>query len=350
MGPDMTATVLSAAGPLRVGSTVASIPSPPFRDLALGPLSFRMYGLMIALGVIAAVWIARRRYSSYGGDPEDITTIALVAVPAGLVGARLYHVITDWPDLYSDGRWWPKAFMIWQGGLGIPGGVLLGAIAGVVACRVMGISWRIVGDAAAPAIPVAQAIGRLGNWFNQEVFGRPTDLPWGLRIDPQFRPRDYLTSPTFHPTFLYEGLWNLGLAGLIVWASGRLVLRRGRWLAVYVAGYGLGRLWVEALRSDHANTVLGLRVNIWTSLIALVGGLLWLFWRGSPVDREATERLRAGTTMAQIIDGDGVRAPLVVTPTDGPGSDDEPDPSDGQDPSADATPSDDPAQPGGAAE
>src|SRR5690606_25666167 len=218
MGPDMTATVLSAAGPLRVGSTVASIPSPPFRDLALGPLSFRMYGLMIALGVIAAVWIARRRYSSYGGDPEDITTIALVAVPAGLVGARLYHVITDWPDLYSDGRWWPKAFMIWQGGLGIPGGVLLGAIAGVVACRVMGISWRIVGDAVAPAIPVAQACRRLGKWFNQEVIGGQTDRLWGVRIVPHIRPRDYLTSPTFLPTFLYEGLWNLGLAGLIVWA------------------------------------------------------------------------------------------------------------------------------------
>jgi len=138
--------------------------------------------------------------------------------------------------------------------------------------------------------------------------------------------------------------------GLLVLIDRSRKLRPGELFACYVLGYGIGRLWVEALRSDHANTVLGLRVNIWTSLIALVGGLLWLFWRGSPVDREATERLRAGTTMAQIIDGDGVRAPLVVTPTDGPGSDDEPDPSDGQDPSADATPSDDPAQPGGAAE
>ena len=145
----------------------------------------------------------------------------------------------------------------------------------------------------------------MGNWFNQEVFGRPTDLPWGLRIDPQFRPRDYLTSPTFHPTFLYEGLWNLGLAGLIVWASGRLVLRRGRWLAVYVAGYGLGRLWAEALRSDHANTVLGLRVNIWTSLDRPRRRAAVAVLAGSPVDREATERLRSGTTMAQIIDGDG---------------------------------------------
>ncbi len=289
----------------------ASIPSPGFRDLAIGPLSFRMYGLMIALGVLAAVWIARRRYASYGGDPEDITTIALVAVPAGLIGARLYHVITDFSDKYSDGRWWPDAFMIWKGGLGIPGGVLLGVVAGVLTCRYLKIDWRIAADAAAPAIPTAQAIGRLGNWFNQELYGRPTSLPWGLEIDPEFRPANELTSTTFHPTFLYELLWNLSLAGFIVWASGRVVLKRGRWLAVYVVGYGLGRLWVEALRDDFATKVLGVRVNIWTSLLAIVGGSLWLFWRGNPVDHAATERLRAGATMVQIVGGQGVRGPVA---------------------------------------
>ena len=285
----------------------ASLPSPGFRDLAIGPLSFRMYGLMIALGVLAAVWIARRRYASYGGDPEDISTIALVAVPAGLIGARLYHVITDFSDKYSDGRWWPDAFMIWKGGLGIPGGVLLGVIAGVLTCRYLKIDWRIAADAAAPAIPTAQAIGRLGNWFNQELYGRPTSLPWGLEIDPEFRPANELTSTTFHPTFLYELLWNLSLAGFIVWASGKVVLKRGRWLAVYVVGYGLGRLWVEALRDDFATKVLGVRVNIWTSLLAIIGGSLWLFWRGNPVDHEATDRLRAGADMVQIIGGQGVR-------------------------------------------
>ena len=299
---------------------LASIPSPPFRDLTIGPLSFRMYGLMIALGVLAAVWIARRRYSSYGGDPEDVTTIALVAVPAGLIGARLYHVITDFSDKYSDGRWWPDAFMIWKGGLGIPGGVLLGVIAGVLTCRYLKIDWRIAADAAAPAIPTAQAIGRLGNWFNQELYGRPTSLPWGLRIDPEFRPAESLTSTTFHPTFLYELLWNLGLAGFIVWASGRLVLKRGRWLAVYVLGYGLGRLWVEALRDDFATHVLGLRVNIWTSLLAIAGGLLWLFWRGDPVDHEATERLRSGDSMIQIIGGRGVRGVVARQAADAAGT------------------------------
>ncbi len=269
----------------------AALPSPPSQSLELGPLSLRFYGLCIALGVLAAVSIARRRWFARGGDPEDITTIALVAVPAGLLGARLYHIITDWSRLYSGGRWWPDAFLIWNGGLGIPGGVLLGTIAGVLVCRRMRIDWRHVADSAAPAIPVAQAIGRLGNWFNQELYGRPSDLPWALRID---FPEGYPPGMTFHPTFLYEALWNLALAGLIVLAGRRWVLRPGRWLAVYVVGYGLGRLWVESLRIDTATEILGFRVNTWISLVAIVGGLLWLFWRGSPVDSTATSELRAG--------------------------------------------------------
>jgi len=304
----MIVTMVLPSTPLTL-DLLAAIPSPPFRDLTIGPFSFRMYGLMIALGVLAAVWIARRRYESYGGDPEDITTVSLVAVPAGLIGARLYHVITDWNARYSDGRWWPDAFLIWKGGLGIPGGVLLGVLAGVLVARRLKVDWRLAADACAPAIPVAQAIGRLGNWFNQELYGRPTSLPWGLRIDPEFRPANAMTATTFQPTFLYEMLWNLSLAGVIVWASGRVVLRRGRWFAVYVAGYGLGRLWVEALRDDFASRVLGLRVNIWTASIAIVGGLVWLFWGGNPVDRDATDRLRAGATMADIVGGVGVRPP-----------------------------------------
>lgn len=272
-----------------------------------------MYGLFIALGVLAAVWIGRRRWAAAGGDPEDITTVALLAVPAGLVGARLYHVITDWSDKYSDGRWWPDAFMVWKGGLGIPGGVLLGTLAGVWMCRRLGVDWRRAADAVAPALPVAQAIGRLGNWFNQELFGRPTDLPWALEIDAGHRPPGYETSATFHPTFLYEALWNLGLAGLIVVLARRWVLRPGRWFAVYVTGYGLGRLWVESLRIDDATRLLGLRVNIWTSLVAIAGGLLWLFWGGNPVDREATQRLRSGEDLAEVLDLPPSRSQLAVT-------------------------------------
>lgn len=270
---------------------LSAIPSPPSDALELGPLTFRFYGLSIALGVLAAVSIGRRRWAARGGDPEDITTIALVAVPAGLLGARLYHVITDWNRLYDDGRWWPEAFFIWNGGLGIPGGVALGVIAGMLVARRLRIDWRHAADAVAPAIPVAQAIGRLGNWFNQELYGRPTDLPWALTID---QPEGYPPGSTFHPTFLYEGLWNLSLAGLIVLGGRRVVLRPGRWMAVYVTGYGLGRLWVEALRIDQATQIAGFRVNTWISLVAIAGGLLWLFWGGSPVDRDATAELRAG--------------------------------------------------------
>lgn len=270
---------------------IGSIPSPSFQDLSLGPFSFRMYGLVIALGVLAAVAIARRRFAARGGDPEEITTVAIVAVPAGLVGARLYHVITDFGDKYSDGRWWPDAFLIWQGGLGIPGGVALGALAAILVAKRQRLDWRHLADAAAPAIPVAQAIGRLGNWFNQELYGRPTDLPWALEID---APVGFPPGTTFHPTFLYEGLWNLALAATIVLLGRRVVLRAGRWFAVYVVGYGLGRLWVESLRIDFATEIAGLRVNTWISLVAIGGGLLWLFWRGSPIDADATAALRRG--------------------------------------------------------
>ena len=271
---------------------IAALPSPPFQQLTLGPLNFRMYGLVIALGVLAAVAIARRRFADRGGDPEDITTVAIFAVPAGLIGARIYHVVTDFGDRYSDGRWWPDAFFIWNGGLGIPGGVLLGAIVAIVVAKRMKMDWRQVADAAAPAIPVAQAIGRLGNWFNQELYGRPTELFWGLKVDAP--PAEYPPGTLFHPTFLYEGLWNLSLAALIVLGGRKFVLKPGRWFAVYVAGYGLGRLWVESLRIDFATEVFGLRVNTWISLVLIVVGLLWLFWRGSPVDPAATAELRAG--------------------------------------------------------
>ena len=288
-------------GMLSLGASVlAAIPESPGQEVVLGPVHLRLYGLCIALGVLAAVWIARRRWSAWGGDPEMITTMALVAVPAGLIGARLYHVITDWNERYSGGRWWPTAFEIWKGGLGIPGGVVLGAIAGVLVARHLKCNWRLMADAVAPAIPVAQAIGRLGNYFNQELFGRPTTLPWALKVDLIHRPAGYEQFATFQPTFLYEALWNLALAGVIILATRRWVLKTGRWFALYVLGYGLGRLWVESLRIDEATHILGLRVNIWTALIAIAGGTIWFFWGGSPLDREATDRLRAGETLASI--------------------------------------------------
>ncbi len=277
-----------------------AIPSPSSEALEVGPLSFRFYGLAIALGVLAAVWLARRRWAAMGGDPEDITSVALVAVPAGLIGARAYHVLTDWGSRYSGGRWWPDAFEIWSGGLGIPGGVIGGALAAVWMARRLGVPWRRVADAAAPAVPLAQAIGRLGNWFNQELYGRPTQLPWGLRIDAKHRPPEFLDVELFHPTFAYEALWNVAVASLIIVMSRRVVLRPGRWFAVYVTCYGVGRLWVESLRIDDATQLLGLRVNIWTSLVAIAAGVIWLFWRGLPVDKGSTARLRSGESLAAI--------------------------------------------------
>jgi prolipoprotein diacylglyceryl transferase len=277
-----------------------AIPSPASEALEIGPLSFRFYGLAIALGVLAAVWLTRRRWGAIGGDPEDVTSVAIVAVPAGLVGARVYHVLTDWGSRYSGGRWWPDAFEIWSGGLGIPGGVVGGTLAAVWMAHRLGLPWRRLADAAAPALPLAQAIGRLGNWFNQELFGRPTQLPWGLRIDAEHRPQRFPDVELFHPTFAYEALWNLALASLIIVMSRRVVLRPGRWFAAYVTGYGLGRLWVESLRIDDATQLLGLRVNIWTSLVAVSAGVIWLFWKGMPVDREATSRLGAGASPAEI--------------------------------------------------
>jgi prolipoprotein diacylglyceryl transferase len=253
---------------------VAAIPSPPDNAIDLGPVQLRAYGLAIAVGVVVAVDIARRRWAARGGDPADINGLALWAVLAGLVGARAYHVITDL-DRFS-GRWW-HALAVWEGGLGIPGGLLSGVLAGVVVARRRGLPAAQLLDVVAPAIPVAQAIGRLGNWFNQELFGRPTDLPWALRIDPDHRPAGYANVATYHPTFLYEALWSLALAALLIaWERRHPHQRPGRLFALYVAGYALGRLWVEALRIDPATHLLGVRVNIWTSLVALVGAVAWL--------------------------------------------------------------------------
>jgi prolipoprotein diacylglyceryl transferase len=246
---------------------VLSIPSPGSDAVALGPLELRAYGLMIALGLFVALALARRRWSARGGNPDDITAIALWAVPAGLVGARLYHVVTDWHRF--EGRWWHVVAM-WEGGLGIPGGLVGGVAAGAWIARRRGLPVAPILDVVAPAIPVAQAIGRFGNWFNQELFGRPTDLPWGLEIDPAHRPTDVADVATFHPTFLYEATWNVTLAAVLIAVERRWNLRPGQLFVGYVAGYAAGRLWIESLRIDPATEVLGLRVNLWVSAIVLL--------------------------------------------------------------------------------
>lgn len=245
-----------------------SIPSPSFNSLKLGPFEFRMYGLCIALGVIAAIWISTRRWEARGGDPADIGAIAVWAVPAGVIGARLYHLATDWKTYRGH---WIDAFKIWNGGLGIPGGIALGVIVGAIVAKRRKLDVVALMDVVAPALPVAQAIGRLGNWFNQELFGRPTSLPWGLQVKAEKAiEAGYPAGTLFHPTFLYEALWNLALAGGLVLLERKKKLYKGELFTLYVLGYALGRLWVEDLRIDHASLILGVRINIWVAAIVAI--------------------------------------------------------------------------------
>jgi prolipoprotein diacylglyceryl transferase len=253
---------------------LASIPSPSSGVLHLGPVPLRAYAACILVGVFAAVLIGDRRWVSRGGEKGVVADVAATAVPAGLVGARIYHVITT-PDQYLKHPL--DALYIWHGGLGIWGGIAGGALGAWFALRRRGVPFADFCDAMAPALPVAQAIGRLGNWFNQELYGKATDLPWGLRIDAEHSPDG--VPGTFHPTFLYEGLWDLGVALLVVWADRRWQLTKGRAFALYVAAYCVGRAWIEYLRIDEAKHFLGLRLNDYVSGVLLVAAVTYLVAR-----------------------------------------------------------------------
>jgi prolipoprotein diacylglyceryl transferase len=250
---------------------------------------------MIGLGVVAGVSVLGRMFEAKRvGTREDAGSISMWAVAAGIVGARLYHVATDWERFDDDVGAIPK---IWEGGLGIPGGLVAGIGVGLYVAHRRGLEMARVATCAAPAIPLAQAIGRWGNWFNQELFGRPTDLPWALEVDADKVPLAYPADTTFHPTFLYESLWNFGLFGVLLLIDRRLRLGPGRLMAVYVMGYGVGRLWVEGLRIDPADELGGLRWNQWVSLAAIVGGGVYLLLtRGrrwpEPAPEDATPDLQ----------------------------------------------------------
>jgi prolipoprotein diacylglyceryl transferase len=252
---------------------LSSIPSPGRSVIELGPLDLRAYGLMIAFGVLAAVWLAQKRWSAVGGGPDDVSAIAMWAVPAGLVGARLYHVATDWRSF--EGRW-GDVIKIWEGGLGIPGGMALGLAVGLWVVQDRGWDRSKLLDAVVPALPLAQAIGRWGNWFNQELFGKPTDLPWAIEVDPNVAviPTEYSGQVLFHPTFLYESLWNFALVAVLLWVGKKQLLRPGRLIYAYLLGYGVGRLWIEALRIDTASRVFGQRINIWIMSIVILAGIV----------------------------------------------------------------------------
>jgi len=263
---------------------LATIPSPTQGVWNIGPFPLRAYALFILLGIVAACWITEWRLRQRGAPKWLVLDVAIWAVPFGLVGGRLYHVITS-PEKYfgSGGNPW-QAFAIWEGGLGIWGAIALGGVGAWIGCRRLGVPITMFADAAAVGIPVAQAIGRLGNWFNNELFGAATNLPWGLTVY-QFQDgsaiRDGDNEPLlepggpFHPTFLYELVWDLGVAALVYFVDRKWKLGKGRAFALYVMAYTAGRFWIEALRIDEANHILGMRVNNWVSLIVFAGALLY---------------------------------------------------------------------------
>jgi prolipoprotein diacylglyceryl transferase len=254
---------------------LAFIPSPSHGVLYLGPIPLRGYAFCIIIGVFVAVWLGGKRWVARGGQKTTVADIAVWAVPFGLVGGRLYHVITSYELYFGDGKDWVNAFKIWEGGLGIWGAIALGAVGAWIGCRRRGIPLPAWADALAPGIALAQAIGRWGNWFNQELYGRPTDLPWALKIDPAHRPVDSPDLATYHPTFLYESLWCVGVALLVIWVDRRFKLGHGRAFAVYVAAYTVGRFWIESMRVDDAHHILGMRLNDWTSIIVFVGAVVY---------------------------------------------------------------------------
>ncbi|WP_020388810.1 prolipoprotein diacylglyceryl transferase [Kribbella catacumbae] len=248
----------------------AFIPSPSQGVWHLGPLPLRAYAICILLGIFAGYWLGRRRWVARGGSAEVLADVIMWAVPFGLVGARIYHVITDAELYFGEGKHPIDALKIWHGGLGIWGAVAFGALGAWIACRRHKVPFLAVADAMAPGIALAQVIGRFGNYFNQELFGKPTNHWWGLEIDPAHRPDGFQDFGTFHPTFLYEAIWNLGVIALVIVLGRRFKLGHGRAFAVYVAGYTAGRAWIENLRIDTVNEFAGLRLNVWTSIILFI--------------------------------------------------------------------------------
>jgi prolipoprotein diacylglyceryl transferase len=282
------------------GGYLATFPSPSQGVWYVGPVALRAYAICIIAGIVVAVWIGNRRFVARGGRPGRVTDISVFAVPFGIVGGRLYHVITDNQLYFGEGRNPWNAFAIWNGGLGIWGAIALGAVGAWIGCRYYKVPLSAYADSVAPGIAVAQAIGRLGNYFNQELFGAPTTMPWGLDVFVRTPggvagvipadgtcefPTDYVKATpevlcgTYQPTFLYELLWCLGVAALVVWADMRFTLGGGRAFALYVAAYTLGRVWIEMLRIDPANHFLGLRINVFTSIVVFIGAVLFLYLR-----------------------------------------------------------------------
>jgi len=270
-----------------VTALIASIPSPGKGAVDLGPLTIHMYGLTLLVAIVACIALTGFRWTRMGGDWDLILRVAVWGVAAGVVGARLYHDLTSWSEV-PDPKW-RGIFAVWEGGLGIWGGILFGCIAGAIVLRRSGVPVFPFLDAAAPGLLLAQGIGRLGNWWNQELFGKPTDLPWGLEIDPERRPLEYFDQPTFHPTFLYEMLWDFAGVGLLLLLAWRFRFRPPALFALYISYYCFGRFFEELLRVDPAHEFGPLRLNAWVSVVVFILStaffVWWQFLRREPGER-----------------------------------------------------------------
>jgi prolipoprotein diacylglyceryl transferase len=275
--PASTGTLSAAVHgpPWHPGRVPAFISNPASNGVHVGPFFIHAYGLAYALAVVAAVMITARRWETRGGSRTLVNEVALWGFPAGLVGGRLYFLATSWNEVPP--HWWGP-FAVWQGGLGIWGGIALGTAVGLLVLRRRGADIPAFMDAGAPALLVAQAIGRVGNYFNQELFGGPTSLPWGLRIDAAHRPAGYAHYATFHPTFLYEIAWDLALAAALVWLGHHRRIRAPGLFALYVTGYSGFRIFEELLRVDPAHHVLGLRLNFFVACTLTITGATWFAW------------------------------------------------------------------------
>ena len=259
-----------------MAALLASIPSPSSGTLDIGPLPpIHMYGLTLLLAIGACVWLTGVRWTRQGGDWDLIFRVAVWGVAAGIVGARAYHDVTSWNEVPD--QWW-GVFAVWKGGLGVWGGILFGVLAGAVVVRRSGRSVRLMMDAVAPGLLLAQGIGRFGNWWNQELFGKPTDLPWGLKIDPEHRVAGYLADSTFHPTFLYEFLYDSLMVGVLLLVGARFRIKPPGLFALYVSVYTFGRFFEELLRIDPAHHLAGLRVNAWVSILVFLCSTGFFLW------------------------------------------------------------------------
>lgn len=271
------------------GSLPAVIPSPTTGVWNIGPIPIRAYAMCILAGIVVAMWLTQKRIEKRGGKPGVVLDVSAWAVPFGIVGGRIYHLITSPQAYFGEGGHPLNAFKIWEGGLGIWGAIALGALGAYIGCRRQGIRFTDFVDSAAPGVLIAQAMGRFGNYFNNEIYGGPTDLPWGLKVyewdqqaghallDAQGNP---IVKGIFQPTFLYEAIFCVLLAFVLIWADRRAGFRPGQVFALYVAGYPLGRVVIEFMRTDDANHIFGLRVNVWVSLLVFLLGVALFVWFG----------------------------------------------------------------------